>query len=438
VQVLFINRCYWPDVEATGQLLTELCSDLARDQRVTVITGRPNYGVPAGQERLLRQQTHDGVDIVRVGNRRFDKTSFLGRAVGLLSFLLLAAWAALLRRRPDVIVVETDPPLLGALGVLLRWWHRCPLVFYLQDLYPEVGLALGRLRPGLLTGLLRWTTQAGLRGADRVVVLGEDMRRRVLERGIAAAKVDIVPNWADTRTVCPARANNPIRRDWQLNGEFTVMYSGNLGFTQSLDSVLVAARELREEPALFLLVGDGAAKKELMNRAAAWALDKVRFFPYQPRERLADSLSAGDLHLIPLRRGLAGTIVPSKLYGILAAGAPYIAAVDADSDVARVTKEGGTGILIEPESPQQLVAALRWAMAHRGELRAMGQAGRRLAETQFDRQTAVAAFARVLTRVAKARRRGSMPDGALDRSPAKGPKRIPAPALPIETKGRRS
>ena len=398
MDVLFLNRSYWPDVEATGQLLTELCTDLARAHRVTVIAGRPNFVSCGRGAGLITYERHDGVQIVRVGNPRFDKKSLLSRAVGLLGYLVLAAWAALFRRRPDVIVVETDPPVLGALGAVLKWWHRRPLVYYLQDLYPEVGLTLGRLRPGPLTALLRWATQLGLRQADRVVVLGEDMRQRVLQRGAAADKVDVVPNWADTRAVRPPAPDNPLRRDWQLNGEFVLMYSGNLGLTQNLDGVLLAARELRDEPVVFLLVGEGAAKAGLMARARSWSLDNLRFLPYQPRERLSESLGAADLHLIPLRRGLAGCIVPSKLYGILAAGVPYLAAADADSEVARVTREGRAGLLVEPDSPAQLVAAVRWSLGHREELRQMGRAGRRLAETQFDRSVAVARFARVLER----------------------------------------
>jgi colanic acid biosynthesis glycosyl transferase WcaI len=392
VDLLFLNRSYWPDVEATGQLLTELCSDLARRHRVTVVAGQPNFSGPARRQPWLQNEEHDGVRIVRVGNRRFRKTSLLSRAVGLASYLVLAAWAAFRQPRPDVIIVETDPPLLGALGAVLKWWHRRALVFYLQDLYPEVALALGKLRPGLLTRLLHAATQVGLRRADRVIVLGEDMRQRVLVRGIGAAKIAVVPNWADTRWVYPLPAEQTLRKEWQLDGRFVVMYSGNLGLSQNLEQVLEAARQLRNEPVTFLLIGAGAAKAGLMARVAEWGLDNVRFLPYQPREKLAASLGAADLHLIPLQRGLAGCIVPSKLYGILAAGRPYVAAVEADSEVARLTRAAETGLLIAPDSAADLVAAIRWCRQNPDKLGAMGERGRRLAESQFDRPLAVARF----------------------------------------------
>jgi glycosyltransferase involved in cell wall biosynthesis len=413
VKVLFFNRCYWPDVEATGQLLTELCSDLAgrHGHDVTVVAGRPNVEPPTGAPghrihaltrphsyRLFEYEVHEGVQVVRVGSRRFAKTSFWSRAVGLASYLVLALWAGLRQRRPDVLVVETDPPLLGALGAVLKRWHRCRLIYYLQDLYPEVGLALGRLRPGPIVWLLSWATQLGLRHADRVVVLGEDMRQRVLERGVASRKVAVVPNWADTGLLRPDRSQT-LRQEWGLDGRFTVMYSGNLGLSQNLEKVLEGARALRREPLTFLFVGDGAAKPGLVAKATDWSLDNVRFFPYQPKEQLAQSLQAADLQLVPLQGGLAGCLVPSKLYGIMACGLPYLAMVDADSEVARVTRAGDCGLLVPPDEPEELAAALRWCLEHRAELDAMGRRGRQLAESQFDRVAAVAKFEAVLNQV---------------------------------------
>jgi colanic acid biosynthesis glycosyl transferase WcaI len=266
-----------------------------------------------------------------------------------------------------------------------------------------VCLATGKLKPGLLTALLHRATQLGLRRADRVVVLGEDLRRRVLARGIDGGKVVVIPNWIDTRLVRPAADN--LRRAWELNGEFAVMYSGNLGLSQGLEHVLEAARRMRGEPVVFLFAGEGAAKGRLMERAAEWKLPNVRFLPYQPREQLSASLGTADLHLVPLQRGLSGCIVPSKRYGILAAAQPYVAAVEEDSEVALVTRANATGLLIEPDDPERLVAALHWAMANRGELAEMGRRGRRLAEAEYDRRRAVASFEAVLRQAAPARAR---------------------------------
>lgn len=397
LRVLFINRSYYPDVEATGQLLTELCSDLARQHDVEVIAGMPNFVAATHDAPLPHRDRHEGVEITRVRNFRFTKKSLFGRACGLLSYMVLAFWAGLFARRPDVIVIETDPPLLALLGAFLKRWHRCTLIFYLQDLYPEVGLAMGKLRPGLTTRLLRWSTQVGLKSADRVVVLGRDMRDRVLARGIVDDKIDIVPNWADTELIRPTPRPNTLRAEWGVDNTFVVMYSGNLGLSQNLEPLLEVADQLRGAPVSFVLIGEGAAREGLQARATALGLTNVRFLPYQPRERLAQSLGAADVHFIPLRRGLAGCIVPSKLYGILAAGVPYIAAVDADSEVARVTYETRAGMAIEPDSAAALAAALRWCLSHRAELRVMGRRARAAAEAEFSRSVAIERFGAILS-----------------------------------------
>jgi glycosyltransferase involved in cell wall biosynthesis len=393
LRILFLNRAYWPDVEATGHLLGELCTDLARrGHSISVIAGQPNFL----DERLPARQTHDGVEIIRVGNRRFQKASFLSRVIGLLSYVILAAWAALWHRRPDVLVVETDPPVLGLLGAVLKVWHRCPMVYYLQDLYPEVGLIMGRLRPGPVTWLLKLATQVGLRSANRVVVLGEDMRRRVLARGINLTKIDIVPNWADADEMRPLPRDESLRKELGGDGRFVVMYAGNLGLSQSLDQTLVAAEKLRNEPVQFIFIGDGASKAKLQAFARDKQLEHVRFLPYHPKERMSAFFSVADVHLVTLHRRLAGCIVPSKLYGILACGGAYIAAVDEDSEVTRITEQHQCGLRIEPDDADALVAAIRWCMNHPEELKSMGANGRRLAETELSRPNSVAGFERAL------------------------------------------
>jgi colanic acid biosynthesis glycosyl transferase WcaI len=400
VHVLFINRSYFPDVEATGQLLAELCDDLSAQHEITVIAGTPNFVAPAKWSGLIQREQQGRVTVLRVRSFRFNKVRMIGRILGLLSYLLLAFWAALRVRRPDVIVVETDPPLLGVAGALLKRWHRCRMLFYLQDLFPEVGLILGKLKPGLLATILRRATQIGLNSAERIVVLGEDMRRRVLQRGIDPAKVRIVPNWADTSAVRPPAGENPMKAAWGVQDRFVVMYSGNLGLSQGLDHVLTAASMLRDRPVLFLFVGEGAAKNRLIARVAEEKLENVRFLPYQPKERLGESLTAADVHLIPLQRGLAGYIVPSKLYGILAAGKPYIAAVDEESEVATITAQGQTGVRIEPDSPTELAASVRWCLENRSALAEMGLRGRDLAVKYFDRKNSSSLFADALAALA--------------------------------------
>jgi glycosyltransferase involved in cell wall biosynthesis len=400
MRVLFINRCYYPDVEATGQLLAELCADLAQEHDITVLAGRPNLVEGTPHRGLVQREAYDGVKVLRVRNVRFSKKTMIGRLVGISSYVSLSFFIGLLFRKPDVIIVGSDPPLLEAMAAFLRWWHRCPLIFYLQDLHPEAALVIGRLRPGLLTRMLRWTTQVGLRRSDRVIVLGEDMKRHVLARGIDPSKLRIVSNWADTKALRPVKEDNPFRARLGTEGRLLVMYSGNMGLSQNLEQVLVAARSLANEPVSFLFVGGGADKTNLMARAEEWGLCNVQFLPYQPKDQLSETLSAADLHLITQRKGMAGLMVPSKLYSILASGTPYLAAIDTDSGVAQITRTEETGLLVEPDSPEKIAEAIRWCVNHRDELREMGRRGRLVAESRFDRSVSVARFNRVLAETA--------------------------------------
>lgn len=399
LRVLVLNRSYYPDVEATGQLLTELCTDLARDHDVHVIAGLPNF-VGVGGKGLIRHDQHEGVEVTRVRNVRFSKKSLLGRGIGLVSYLALAFWAGLRAKKADVILVETDPPFLGFIGVLLSRWHQCPFVYYLQDLYPEVGLALGKMKPGLITKILHWTTQYAMNGADRIIVLGEDMRAKVLHRGIEADKIAVVPNWADTDLIRP-RPRPPITSNLDAEDPLIVMYSGNVGLSQNLDHLLEAARDLRDSPVKFVIIGEGAAKSGLMAKAGEWNLTNVSFHSYRAKDELCESLTSADVHFVPLRRGLAGSIVPSKLYGILAAGVPFIAAVETSSEVAKVAKSTGAGIVVSPDCSGELTEALGWCLMNRNLLAGMGEQGRVAAVSRFSRPICVQKIDTLISDVAE-------------------------------------
>jgi glycosyltransferase involved in cell wall biosynthesis len=395
LRVLVLNRSYWPDVEATGQLLTELCEDLAKSCEVTVIAGQPNHSFE--KKTLPGREVRNGVEIIRVRNRRYKKSSLWSRALGLASYLFLSTLRAIRHKRPDIIIAESDPPVLGLLGAYLRLWHRCKLVNYLQDLHPEIGLTLGYLRPGALVTLLKIATQIGLKSSDKVVVLGQDMHRRVVARGIEEHRVTIIPNWSDTSMIKPAPRSSKLRKAWGVNDSFVVMYSGNLGLSQNLEQVLDAAELMAGEPVSFVLVGEGSSKEKLQKSAEERQLKNVQFLPYAPKEKLGESLNAADLHLITLQSGLAGYIVPSKLYGILAAGRPYIAAVDAESEVALLTNQYKCGVVVPPDSPTALVAAIRRCAGDAAGLVRMGRSARLLAESQFDRSHAADRFLETLS-----------------------------------------
>ena len=318
-RVLFLNRSFWPDREATGQFLTELCDDLSSDHEVTIVAG------PCCQDkdknsagfRLWSRERRGKVTIIRTWGTRFSKSNLAGRLVNLGTYYLLAAIVAFRLPRPDVIVAETDPPLLGALAAALKRRWRCRLIYNVRDLYPDIAEVTGGVRSPFLLDLLRRGNDYAYRRADLIVTLGHDMARRIVDKGVPTDKVVVVPDWVDCGRIRPLDSN-PFRRSF--GDKFVVMYSGNLGLSQQLEAVLEAADRLRDDNRiLFALIGEGARKKWLEERARAMGLTNVTFLPYQPLENLGASLSAADLHLIPLAPGAAGCLVPSKIYGILAA-----------------------------------------------------------------------------------------------------------------------
>jgi glycosyltransferase involved in cell wall biosynthesis len=398
---LFINRSYWPDAEATGQLLTELCEDLAPEFAVTVYAGQPNQNPDGATFRRRGWQTHQGVTIRRVPHTRFNKRSLLGRALNIMSYLFMTTMAGLLGPRPDIVVVETDPPLLCLLGALLRYRFGCRLIVYLQDLYPDLAVALGKLQPNWLVRFLRRRFFAVYRRADRVVVLSRDMQRVLVDSGVCAERVVCIANWVDAGKVRPVKQGNAMRAQWNPENRFLVMYSGNMGLCQHLEDVIGAAELLQAAADIsFLLVGDGASRQRLEDMAAQAQLPNVRFLPYQSKGDLSSSLSAADVHLVPIDSRVYNFLMPSKLYGVLASGTPLLAIAPPHSELAEMTVQEQVGLAVTPDQPRALADAILWCAGHRGELAEMGTRARRLAEERFDRRPTTRRFAQMLSDVA--------------------------------------
>jgi colanic acid biosynthesis glycosyl transferase WcaI len=396
MHLLVINRSFWPDVEASGQNLTELCEDLSNEHEVTVIAG-PSYHVATPHRGLWTNDRLGKINIVRTWGTRFPKHRLPARMVNLGSYFILAGLAALRIPKPDVIVAATDPPLLGALGALLKHWWECPLVYNIRDLYPDVAEANGGVKNPLLLRLLQWSHDFASAKADMLIVLADDMRQRVLAKGVPAHKVTIVHNNVDCQRIRPVEPN-AFRERWA--NKFVVMYSGNLGLSQQLETVLDAADRLRADPRIvFLLVGEGTRKNWLQERARVLNLPNVEFLPYQPKERLAESLSAADLHLIPLLKAATGAIVPSKIYGILAVGRPFVAMTDNNAEAARVAREHEVGFVVAPGDAAELARVINSGADQRADLQEMGRSARRLAIEEYDRPIIAKKFNAVISSV---------------------------------------
>jgi glycosyltransferase involved in cell wall biosynthesis len=394
-RVLVLNQYYWPGVEATAHLLAELCEALAEEFDVTVVTGMVAGAGPG-------RSTKDGVEVVRVGSTAYDRSRLSLRAANYLSYLGLSLWEGLRVDRPDVVLCMTDPPVIADLALVLAKRFNAPLVVVSQDVFPEVAVALKRLDNPLVVEALRQATRLYLKRADRVVAIGDTMRERLIEKGAERDRIVVIPNWTDTSDLEPRPRDNAWAREHGLADKFVVMHSGNIGHAQDLDTLIRAATFLRDLDDLrIVLIGGGARRDELKGLARLLEVEQVLFMGYQLRELLADSLSAADVHVVGLARGLSGYVVPSRLYGVLAVGRPVLAAAETDSETAKVVEQVGCGVVVPPGRPELLARAIR--QAHDGELPLdeLGRRGREWVAGEGDREVAVERYRALLREVTR-------------------------------------
>ena len=397
-RLLVLNQYYAPGFEATAYLLSQLCAALAADFEVTVITGK--LAAPrADPGRTML----DGVEVVRVRSTAFDRSNLLLRALNYVTYLLGSLVAGLVAPKPDVVLCMTDPPVIADVALIVARRFRAPLVVVSQDVFPEIAVELKRLESKSLIELLRALIGFYLRRADKIVAIGDTMRARLEQKGAPPGRISVIPNWVDTEAIRPAPKNN----DWsQANGlanRFVVMHSGNVGHAQNLDALVRSTTFLRDLDDLAVtIIGGGARYAELVELAERLETDHVHFLGYQPRELLSLSLSAADIHVVGLARGLSGYVVPSRLYGILAAGRPVIVAAERESETARVVQERGCGVVVPPGRPELLAQAIRAAYDGELDLAGMGARGREYVVREADRSVAFARYGSLLRELAQA------------------------------------
>jgi colanic acid biosynthesis glycosyl transferase WcaI len=365
MRIMILHMRFHPDLTGTGPLVSDLASDLVElGNEVTVISSMPHYGrheiPPEYRGKLLHRSEYKGVDLWRTFVYVPKSPSGFQRAINYLSYTIMSIVAGLLTRKPDVILCVNPPITVGFSGWLLSLARRAPLIFNVQDVWPDCLVIIDQLRSRLLIRIFKHLEKFIYRVSSRVTVLSEGMRENLMQKGVPAEKAVVIPNWSDVETIRPMERENSFRAAHGLNGEFIVMFAGNLGFIAMLDKVLEAAKLLEDDPHIqFLIVGEGNAKAGLVNRAGELGLQNLRFLPTQPKEVLPEMLGAADLSLVTLNRRLGQLNVPSKTYSIMASARPVLASVPENSEIARLIEVAGCGEGVPPEDPQALAQVIR-------------------------------------------------------------------------------
>jgi len=399
MHILLLNEYYPPDTSATAKMAAQVAEALAQRHRVTVVAGRPSYDPDARYPyALLRRSTRNKVTVECVGSTAYPRHQMTRRVTNYLSYLALAVPRAL-ALHPDVILAMTDPPVAGIAGAFIARLAGRPFVYNIRDLYPDMAVGGDIVRAS--KWVARWESlhRRALKQAARVIVLGDDMRDRILAKGVATERVVVV---RDGATPAPAEMpgrSDPVVQEIRHGFPFVVLHAGNLGFYGAWDTLLAAAKILSNENTGFVFIGDGANRAAL--ESSARDLPNVKFAPFRPAEQVAHVMMAGDLHIITVKRGLEGVVVPSKLYSTLAAGRPILVVAPPESDAARIVVESGCGVAADPDDPVAVAAAICELRAQPLRLAEMGRRARETA-AKYARVNELERFVAIIESVADA------------------------------------
>ena len=372
----------------TGVVMSRIVHELAnRGHELHVVTSLPWYRKHQVEQgwsgALWRVEKTNWGSITRV--QPFagkTKSNLLRRAVGFVLFSYLVGLRALFAgkvwRRVDGVLAMSPPLTLGLIGWHTKLFRGGKLVFNIQDIFPDAAIETGAITNKKIISFASWLERTSYKCSDSVVLLSDDLANNVqskLEQKFHK-RVKVIPNFVDTQAITPMSRMTKYRTELRIDDALVVMYAGNVGFSQSLEMLVSAARELPQ--LIFVINGEGAARESL--KKSAHGLSNVRFGDYQDVSRLSEVLATGDIHVVPLKRGLGSVSVPSKTYSILASGRPVLAAVDLDTEVPRILAAADAGVCVEPDNSGAFISALRAMTLDPKTLSEMGERGRKWVE----------------------------------------------------------
>lgn len=361
MKLLFIDRYFYPDLQATSCILTDLTTHVAGKHKVTVVCGYPSsFSKKKIKRRFFSdREIYDSIEIIRVWSPDLPRRNVIFRWINYVGFIVNAFLMALFLRRWDLTVVMTSPPLVGITAYILSKIRSIPYLFICQDIVPESAIGVGMIGRGFLAHCLDVLNVLVMENSTRIVSVGERMRDMLIAKGIAGDRIDVIPNWTNVGIIKQMPKDNPFSRRYGIHDKFVVMYAGNIGLSYNLEDVVYAAEYLREvKDVVFVVVGDGSNKVNIVSLACKIKAANIVFLPFQGEELMSSVLASADVSVVMLRKGLSGYVIPSKIYGILTSGRAVVGVVEEDSEIARLIKEADCGVVVSPGKPKLLSDAI--------------------------------------------------------------------------------
>jgi colanic acid biosynthesis glycosyl transferase WcaI len=403
MRILLLNLYYPPDTSATAKMAETVVNALARENAVTILCGRPSYDpIERRAWRLFQTEENGNVRIVRVGSTAFPRFDMKKRVLNYLSYTALMIPRALFAPC-DAVLAMTDPPFQGITGALVALLKRKPYFYNIRDMYPDMAVGGSIVGPGLLARVWEWLHRWALRQATKVIVLGEDMRNRMLGKGVRPDQIEIVrdgtelvpANAQPAQQIQDARLDDEVIRAIRGDFAFVLMHAGNIGFYGAWETLIAAARQLADDGIGLVFVGEGAQRAQL--QSVAQGAPNIRFLPFFPGSKIPSVLAAADAHLITVKRGLEGVVVPSKMYGILAAGRPIVAVAPRETDAAALGEELGFSVSADPDNPNQVAKLIRELAGDPARIARMREAALAAAPA-YDRVKELEKFVEIVSR----------------------------------------
>ena len=375
MHILLLNEYFPPDTSATARFASQVAEALAVKHRVTVLAGRPSYDPSERHPRyLLQREVRGNLVVERVGSTAYPRFEMRRRVSNYLTYLSLAIPRAL-SISSDLVLAMTDPPIVGIAGALIARLSGRPFVYNIRDLYPDMAVGGSIVRPGSFAARWEAMHRWALRRAARVIVVGEDMRDRIIAKGVDPNRVVISRDGIVIPETVPSPENSMAR---EIRGDFrfALVHAGNIGFYGAWQTLISAVRMLEQEGVGLVFIGEGAMKSQV--EAMAQGCRAIRFLPFRPANEVPLVLSSGDMHVVTLKKGLEGVVVPSKLYSTLAAARPVLGVAPEESDVVRIIQRAGCGIAASPDDPNSVADAIRSVLHDWKQLQTMGRRAREI------------------------------------------------------------